>query len=218
MVTEYHPAGNLSKIIKGLHVKFIGGRLCLDFVNTVTGRDDSGAVLRDKIERYEDLLGWSLLAGTIDEKRARAMARVAARNARNAAGVLLRALRLREALFSIFKSAIDKHAPRAAATDVLRREISIARANQYLAPRENGFIWKLSNSVDALDNILWPVSLSAAELLTSGGLARLGQCSGADCRWLFLDMSRNHRRQWCDMQDCGNRAKVRRFRERQQQA
>jgi predicted RNA-binding Zn ribbon-like protein len=29
------------------------------------------------------------------------------------------------------------------------------------------------------------------------------------------DNSRSRRRQWCDMADCGNLAKVRRFRERQ---
>jgi predicted RNA-binding Zn ribbon-like protein len=32
---------------------------------------------------------------------------------------------------------------------------------------------------------------------------------------MFLDISKNGRRQWCDMQDCGNLAKVRRFRQRQ---
>jgi predicted RNA-binding Zn ribbon-like protein len=60
---------------------------------------------------------------------------------------------------------------------------------------------------------LWPVARSAAELLTSGDLARVGQCPGEECGWLFLDTSRAGRRQWCDMADCGNLAKVRRFRD-----
>jgi predicted RNA-binding Zn ribbon-like protein len=34
---------------------------------------------------------------------------------------------------------------------------------------------------------------------------------------MFLDTSRNRSRHWCDMKDCGNRAKVSRFRQRQQQ-
>ncbi|HAT18121.1 MAG TPA: hypothetical protein DCS76_10030 [Gemmatimonadetes bacterium] len=34
------------------------------------------------------------------------------------------------------------------------------------------------------------------------------------CLWLFIDKSRNRSRRWCDMADCGNQAKVRRFRER----
>ena len=31
------------------------------------------------------------------------------------------------------------------------------------------------------------------------------------CSWLFLDMSKNRSRRWCDMKVCGNRAKARRF-------
>jgi predicted RNA-binding Zn ribbon-like protein len=36
------------------------------------------------------------------------------------------------------------------------------------------------------------------------------ECSGDTCGWLFVDTSRNHSRRWCDMEDCGNRAKARR--------
>jgi len=61
---------------------------------------------------------------------------------------------------------------------------------------------------------LWPLSRSAAELLTSADLAFIRECQGEDCGWLFLDTSRNRTRRWCDMRDCGNLAKVRRFRRR----
>ncbi|MGA2590961.1 MAG: CGNR zinc finger domain-containing protein [Bryobacteraceae bacterium] len=37
------------------------------------------------------------------------------------------------------------------------------------------------------------------------------------CGWMFLDTTRNRSRQWCDMRDCGNRAKVRRFREKRRE-
>src|SRR5438309_43500 len=53
------------------------------------------------------------------------------------------------------------------------------------------------------------------ELLTKGDLTRLRQCQGDDCGWIFEDASRNRGRRWCDMRDCGNIAKVRRFRTRQ---
>ncbi|WP_189611642.1 CGNR zinc finger domain-containing protein [Saccharospirillum salsuginis] len=32
--------------------------------------------------------------------------------------------------------------------------------------------------------------------------------------WLFLDLSKNRSRDWCSMANCGNAAKVRRFRQR----
>ena len=54
-----------------------------------------------------------------------------------------------------------------------------------------------------------------AELLASEQqLAHLRQCCGDNCGWLFLDSSKNHSRRWCDMRDCGNRAKVRRHRQK----
>jgi predicted RNA-binding Zn ribbon-like protein len=62
--------------------------------------------------------------------------------------------------------------------------------------------------------VLWPVVLAAADLLTSGDRARIHECAGPGCGWLFLDTSRNRRRRWCTMQGCGNRAKARRFYER----
>jgi predicted RNA-binding Zn ribbon-like protein len=64
--------------------------------------------------------------------------------------------------------------------------------------------------------MLWPVLRSAAELLTSDRMDRVRLCSAEDCDWLFLDSSRNRSRRWCDMAVCGNRSKVRRFRQTQQ--
>jgi predicted RNA-binding Zn ribbon-like protein len=225
VVTEYHAPSNLSKLIDRLPVKFAGGRLCLDFVNTAggrvsrgaRGRDYADAVIRDKIASYEDLLAWSVLAGCVDRRRAGALARTAARGTREAARVTARAIRLREALYRIFKCAIEGWRPPEADVEILRQELSTARSHQYLTgptAHDGRFAWTFPDRPDALDRVLWPVTLSAAELLTSGDLDRLGQCAGADCGWMFLDTSRNQRRQWCDMRDCGNRAKVNRFRQK----
>ncbi len=41
---------------------------------------------------------------------------------------------------------------------------------------------------------------------------RLKVCENPQCRWLFLDHSRNRSRQWCEAASCGNRQRVRRFR------
>ena len=40
-------------------------------------------------------------------------------------------------------------------------------------------------------------------------------CGADDCLWIFLDTSKNRTRRWCDMKQCGNRMKARRFYERQ---
>jgi predicted RNA-binding Zn ribbon-like protein len=48
-----------------------------------------------------------------------------------------------------------------------------------------------------------------------GTWERLKICPADDCLWAFYDFSRNHSRTWCDMRVCGNRAKARAFRSRQ---
>jgi predicted RNA-binding Zn ribbon-like protein len=62
-----------------------------------------------------------------------------------------------------------------------------------------------------LDWILCPVIRSAAELLVSEKFRRVKKCADPICGWLFLDISRNRSRRWCDMRDCGNRAKASRY-------
>jgi len=43
---------------------------------------------------------------------------------------------------------------------------------------------------------------------------RVKACPGSGCAWVFVDRSRNGSRRWCDMAECGNRAKGAAFRAR----
>jgi predicted RNA-binding Zn ribbon-like protein len=43
---------------------------------------------------------------------------------------------------------------------------------------------------------------------------RIRRCSGTNCALIFVDTSRPDARQWCSMGRCGNRVKVRAFRNR----
>ena len=61
-----------------------------------------------------------------------------------------------------------------------------------------------------LERPLQPLALQAVALLRSAPLTRLRRC--AHCRWLFLDLSRNHSRRWCSMNACGAIVKMRRYR------
>jgi len=203
--------------------KLIGGRLCLDFVNTVGGRVSAGkrrgrdyadTVLRDKLPRYSDLLSWAEAGGALTRRESLQLARRAAADPQAAASVLARAVRFRAALYRIFKSAAGNWTPEPAVMRILQRELSVAGARERLAYAAGAFVRTWDHPTRALDRALWPVARSAAELLASNSLAMVRQCAGDECGWMFLDSSRNHSRQWCDMKDCGNRAKVRRFRQR----
>lgn len=50
--------------------------------------------------------------------------------------------------------------------------------------------------------------------MQEGAWQRLKACPAEDCLWSFYDGSRNRSATWCEMGECGNRAKARAFRER----
>ena len=54
----------------------------------------------------------------------------------------------------------------------------------------------------------------AYESMVAGTWSRLKVCPADDCQWAFYDHSKNRSGTWCSMQVCGNRAKVRAYRER----
>jgi predicted RNA-binding Zn ribbon-like protein len=51
-----------------------------------------------------------------------------------------------------------------------------------------------------------------------GTWSRFKMCASPDCRSVFWDRSKNRSGRWCTMKDCGNRAKVRAYRERERSA
>jgi predicted RNA-binding Zn ribbon-like protein len=186
-------------------MKFVGGLACLDFVNTVGGWL-AGSVIDDKLESFADLIRWAELAGL-------SAGHLAGRSTRAAASVLARAHALRLALHRVLNRAIDKRRPQPGDLEVVRAELGIARKHQEFTVESGKFRWTFDDT-GAPDFVLWQISQSAADLLTSPDIERVRRCAGETCGWMFLDMTRNHSRHWCDMKDCGNRAKVQRFRQR----
>jgi len=202
-------------------MKLVGGRLCLDFINTVDGRksdsprnESRSIVLGDKLTEYSDLVEWSRHAGIVTPTEAERLIQASKRNTREARDVLDRAIALREALYRICKAITTGRRPQTLDLDTVNDELLRARTHERLTHEANGFTWEWVSTEAALDRMLWSIAHSAAELLTTADLSRLRECSGEECGWLFEDTSRNRSRQWCDMQDCGNLAKVRRYRTR----
>ena len=194
---------------RGFQFELTGGRLCLDFANTLDNRPTDQP--QERLATYADLISWSVQAGALQQPAARRLEALAARRAREAAEVLGRARDLREAIFAVLSGhAADRPAP-AGALEVLQSALPGAMSRLRLAPGKTGFSWGWDADDEALDAMLWPVVRSATDLLTSDDLDRVRVCAGQRCNWLFLDQSRNRSRRWCDMTVCGNRDKARRF-------
>jgi predicted RNA-binding Zn ribbon-like protein len=198
--------------------RLVGARPCLDFVNTVGGRDEGDRVRRDDIPDYESLLRWSAFASILGASEASRLRERALQARPGARRVLRRAVRFREALYRIGKALIEEETPKAGELRILDSELREARQHQRLVARQRRLDSDWIPDPKRLDRVLWPIALSAASVFGSDEVGRLKQCGGASCGWLFLDTTRNHSRQWCRMADCGNIAKVRRFRSRHKRA
>jgi predicted RNA-binding Zn ribbon-like protein len=186
------------------------GRLCLDYANTAEWHASDHP--EEHLNHYSDLVDWSSQVRILSLAEAHSLLEEAARRPAEAAAVLARAIAFREALYSIFVAAAHRQAPNPADLITLNNTLVSLLPGSHLAPDGDRFAWQWAGSPQALDRMLWNVARSSIGLLTSNDLSRVGQCADErGCGWLFMDLSRNHSRQWCDMGSCGNRAKARRY-------
>ena len=194
--------------------EFVAGHLALDFVNTVDWRSDPER-WHDLLASAGDLIAWATQAGTVSAAEARGLVAAAERDPRRANVALQRARRIREVLARVFEAAA--HGGRPATADLRRlnafTHAALRRRRLELRGADYTWAWAIAEG-RPLDAILWPVVLAAAELLTSPVRSKVRACAANDCGWLFLDTSRSHRRRWCTMGSCGNRAKARSFHRR----
>jgi len=189
----------------------VGGVLCLDFINTVDLHAPDVVPAYDYLAPgYANLLAWSTYAGTIDEPTHASLLRLARKDGRQAAAVRLRAAHLREALVEIVRAIRCDASEPAAAMDVFSAELDLARARQRLIMRDGHLAWVLRG-----DTVLWPIAISAIDLLVTDTVRRIGECAGASCDWLFIDTSKNHSRRFCSTTGCGNASRIRRHRARE---
>lgn len=192
--------------------QFNSGRLCLDFANTVRARPLSERV--EYINSYEDLLSWARQATILTPGEAALLNEDAARRPRLAGEALVQALAVREAIYGLFSAKAAGLPAPSSDLRTLNRAIGRSMTHAGLVPAGGRYEWDWPDAKPDLDRVLWWVSRSAAELLTSADLPFVRECAGYDCGWLFMDTTKNRSRRWCDMSTCGNRAKGRRHYER----
>ncbi len=68
------------------------------------------------------------------------------------------------------------------------------------------------------DRIAAHLAMGLAELVVSGESERVRSCASPTCRDVFVDLSRNRSRRYCDSRTCGNRLHVAAYRARRSQA
>jgi len=170
--------------------KLVGGRKALDLVNTISWpdseREHDWLTTPGNVRAWMDAVG--LAPSSVTESDLGEIHQ-------------LRAL-LADVLGPL---AHGQHPPRKA-MERFNRCLTGVSTRRHIDPVSLEWTWQpFERARDAFG----PVVFDAADLIAHRDPTRLKHCPA--CDWVFLDQTRNGRRRWCDMADCGSRAKARSY-------
>jgi predicted RNA-binding Zn ribbon-like protein len=188
--------------------ELVGGHPALDLVNTLDWRFRPGGQ-EELLASYADLLAFAEQTRLLAPKQAREIER--GTSAKMGERAVAGCRELREALADAIYAQLDVRKPPAMALKTLERIFHDVREKQRLLWEGHRFQWEWSGVETAAEFPVLLLAVASSELLLSESLQKVRACDNPECRWLFLDTSKNHTRRWCDMKVCGNRMKARRF-------
>ncbi|TGG95451.1 hypothetical protein E4656_03230 [Natronospirillum operosum] len=175
--------------------QLVGGRLCLDFLNTADWQDET--LVADHVETLADLSAWSRRAGLHFKPVQHADATTA----------LQRISAFRQDLRALFLKVMTGQGLNQGDANFLNSAFATSQGTNPITVADGALVYQHSD--DLCRDLQLPVLFSALDLLTSPDIHRVKRCPGHKCGWLFVDQSRNGARKWCSMETCGNREKAR---------
>ena len=186
--------------IKADRFYLIGNNLALDFVNSIMF--DATA---------ENLAAWAVAVGLISEGDAEQS------RPKWRPDQLERISTFRQRLRGMVESLLENGGISELDIDAVNRILRQGGRFVELQRTADSFVKRVE--IDATDaaNLLVPIAESFVDLLCYGNLDYLRQCENPDCILYFYDTTKNHRRRWCSMAACGNRAKASKFYKRKKE-
>lgn len=195
-----------------MRFEFIAGALCLDFANTI--HNFRAEDKEEDLRAISDLLQWANEAGLLSRADHDRLSAHYNRNPREATAALAKGNVVRDLVLSIFAGFANGHSVSSQRLSELNSALAQAPGLLRVHKKSGRIEKEWTSTANGLQQVLFAILTSAAELLASDRLGRIRECASADCTWLFIDQSRNRSRCWCDMNSCGNRMKARRHYQR----
>jgi predicted RNA-binding Zn ribbon-like protein len=183
--------------------QFFGGRVCLDFANTVDWRTSGEP--QELVPDYGAFIAWSSRRGTLPARAVANLRSYAAADPTGAKAVIADTFALRAELWKIADALREQ---RAADLARINRTLVTLPPQPRLVRHGNIYMHELKG-VD-LREPLWPVLWSLTAVLSSTDAIRVGCCQAKGCGWFYVDESPNRTRLWCSSEVCGNRERARR--------
>jgi predicted RNA-binding Zn ribbon-like protein len=183
----------------------------LDFINTAYG---TGERALDELSSFDELCQWLRQTGLIDVRVANRWARLGIKDQER---LLAEARSMRTSLRGLFDKLASAKRVTNGDLSFINESIGDVRIQSAIDFEDGRFAQRIAPIVQGPGDIAAALGWSAAELLDSNQLIR--RCANHEgCTLLFIDATKNHRRVWCSVKTCGNRAKVAAFRNRRREA
>jgi len=192
-----------------LVLRFVGGRLALDFVNIVPAHAELS---------WDQLIAFLESAQIITAERGGELLALNRSDRQSAESLLRKAQRLASALRMAFGALLHRKRITSEWVEPVNDILRVTEGHDELVSGDRDWKIEFVAREGGLEWLLAAVARSAAETIAEGPHARLRLCANPRCGLFFYDTSRTRRRRWCSMTVCGNRSKVAAFARRQASA
>ncbi len=182
---------------------FVGNHPCLDFINTqmiVRGNPT------DLLGGYEDLVAWLVQAHMVDKTHAVAVIKQWGHEDQEQ--LFEQGIMFRRTLRDMAARIVARKSVPDSAIASINHIMSRCPGYPQLVRKKGGYARQFQSLAAQKDGLLAPLAEAASDLLCSGKWSLVKKCGNAACILYFYDTTKNHTRNWCSMQLCGNRKKV----------
>lgn len=172
----------------------VANNLALDFINSV---------MFDLT--CENLLGWAIVVNLIEVDKARKLLQKWEEYQLTEVSEFRQ--NLRETVINLANGRTMKSFEIDSINKILKQTGSYPKLQQ----TPEGFVKRFEIDLSEPRKILVPIAESIVDLICYGNLSYLRKCESETCILYFYDTTKNHKRRWCSMAICGNRAKAAKF-------
>ena len=188
-------------------VSLDGGCLCFDFINTVNSWEPT--VGQDYLVDFEDFIKFLKRRGNpITDEYAAGLIHLYEEDKEVGETFLGRIKAVRTFLYNFFVVIAENKLPdeeQIATFNELQQEMFKSLTTGY---SDEGLKSKLIFGAD-LSSATHPIIKSAYDILNHEDVSKIKQCP--ECGWLFLDVTKNQKKIYCNPQYCGSAVKMRKY-------
>lgn len=199
-------------------IRLIGGARVLDFINTTNGRRPGTAlkIVEERLTSFQFFFEWALHASLVSAQEFEAYRSMVFESPISYQPDLDAIIAFRERVYGVFYTLSLRQPAADEALEQINRVFQQGVTWRVLHSVEGSPAWGWKTCASAQEltaMLLGRLAIEATQLLVSGDLPALRSCSCTDCDWVFLDISKNKQRKWCQMSVCGSREKLSRLKQ-----